>query len=195
LLAFLLGHLARARGKAIEDAMFREWGGPPTTRWLRPSDGNCSEQQKSHWRGAIKRLTGLTIPASITPERTEADIDKVIADATRQARYNLRDREDAAMVRIHNEEYGFVRNLLGLRWHWVSLAVLSLIGCGVLFILGERPWLGLAAAGGSLFLAVCVARELPEYVRRCADRYAESFFAAVVICGAEGSNAAKLPTA
>src|SRR5437016_4719225 len=43
LLAFLLGYLARARGKAAEERMWAEWGGPPTTRWLRPADGTCSD--------------------------------------------------------------------------------------------------------------------------------------------------------
>jgi hypothetical protein len=194
LLAFLLGHLARARGKAIEEAMWLEWGGPPTTRWLRPADETCSEQQKSRWRGALKRITNLAIPASVTADRTEADVDRVINDATRQARYCLRDRPEAAMVRIHNEDYGFVRNLLGLRWHWLGLAVMSLIGCGVMLMLGEKPWLGFIAAAGSLLVAALVGWELPTYMRRCADRYVESFFAAVVACDAEEVKSAAEPT-
>lgn len=181
LLAFLLGHLARARGKAAEESLWRAWGGPPTTRWLRPGDSTCSDQQKSKWRGAIKRITGLTIPASATPERTDADLDRVISDATRQLRYALRECAEGAMVRIHNEEYGFVRNLLGLRWHWLVAAGLSAIGCVALLLGGERAWVGLAVAGGSAVVAFLVGRELPRYVRRCADRYAESLLAAAVL--------------
>jgi hypothetical protein len=181
LVAFLLGHLARARGKAIEQRMWREWGGAPTTRWLRPADETCSAQQKSRWRGAIKRATGLTIPASTTADVTEADIDLVINDATRQLRYALRDRPEAAMVRIHNEDYGFARSLLALRWHWAGLAALSLVACCALLIRGEDAWLGLGVAGGSLMLALFVGRELPRYIRLCAERYAESLFAAAIL--------------
>jgi hypothetical protein len=180
LLAFLLGYLARARGKAAEERIWAAWGGPPTTRWLRPSDQTCSDQQKSRWRAAIKRITGLTIPASVTADRPEAVIDKVVNDATRQLRHVLRDRPEAAMVRIHNEDYGQARNLLGLRWHWAAFAAASLIGCVALFLFGQTPWLGLVVAGVSLLLALLIGRELEGHVRRCADRYAESFFAAVL---------------
>jgi hypothetical protein len=158
LLAFLFGYLARARGKAAEERMWAEWGGPPTTRWLRPADPTCSDPQKSQWRGAIKRVTGLTIPASVTADRTEADIDKVTNDAVRQLRHVLRDRPEAAMVRIHNEDYGQARNLLGLRWHWAGIAALSLIACIVLLFVGQTPWLGLALSGGSLLLALAVGQ-------------------------------------
>src|SRR5438128_2711790 len=49
LIAFALGQLARARGKRLEEPLWAGWGGPPTTRWLRPSDETCSDQQKSKW--------------------------------------------------------------------------------------------------------------------------------------------------
>ncbi len=181
LLTFLLGYLARARGKAVEERMWSAWGGPPTTRWLRPSDRTCSDQQKSKWRGAIKRITGLSIAASVTPDRTEADIDKIVNDATRQLRHVLRDRPESAMLRIHNEDYGQARNLLGLRWYWVGLAAMSLAACFSLLLVGERAWLGVAVSGGSLLMALLVSHELETHVLRCANRYAESFFAAVIL--------------
>jgi len=179
-LAFVLAYLARATGKATEETMWAEWGGPPTTRWLRPSDTTCSEQQKSRWRGVIKRITNLTIPASVTPQRDVAEIDRIINDAVRQLRYKLRDRPEASMVRIHNEEYGQVRNLCGLRWYWVGIAALSLVGCLVLLYLGESAWAGFAVAAASLVLALILAFLAPGMVRRCANRYAESLFAAAV---------------
>lgn len=192
-LAFLLGYLARATGKATEEAMWAEWGGAPTTRWLRPRDTTCSEQQKSRWRGVIKRIINLTIPASATPERDDAEIDRIINDAVRQLRYKLRDRPEAAMVRIHNEEYGQARNLCGLRWYWVGTAALSLIGCFVLLLLGESPWAGFAVSGVSLVLAIVIAFLLPGMVRRCADRYAESLFAAAVLFDENGDTPPSTP--
>ena len=65
LAAIVLGQFARARGRRVEEVLWKAWGGPPTTRWLRPWDQTCSDQQKSKWRGAIKRLTGLSLPASV----------------------------------------------------------------------------------------------------------------------------------
>jgi hypothetical protein len=181
ILAFVMGYLARAHGKTAEVCLWAKWGGPPTTRWLRPTDESRSEQQKSKWRGAIKRLTGLAIPASVSAERTEADIDKVIKDATEQVRYQLRDRPEAAILRIHNEDYGQARNLHGLRWHWVIIAALSFAICVMLLILGQGPWLALGLSGGSLLIALLISRESEEHVRRCADRYGESFFAGLLM--------------
>ena len=181
LVAFVLGHLARARGRNIEEVLWKAWGGSPTTRWLRPWDTTCSDQQKSKWRAAIKKLTGLTLPASVSDDGGQADVDRVNTDAVRQLRYFLRGKPEAAMVATHNEDYGFARNLCGVRWHWVVICVACVVATAVAFAFGLKPFLGLAIAGVCSITAFLIARELPVYVRRCADRYAESLFATAVM--------------
>jgi hypothetical protein len=191
LAAVILGQLARARGRHAEAAMWKAWGGPPTTRWLRSWDQTCSDQQKSKWRGAIKRLTGLTLPASTPEQGRQDEVDRQIADATRQLRYALRGKPEAALLATHNEDYGFARNLCGVRWHWVVLSVACVASCGVAFAFGLRPYLGLAISGAFTAASVLVARELPDYVRGCADRYAESLFAAAYLVSEAQAEAAK----
>ena len=181
LVAFVLGHLARARGRNIEEVLWKAWGGSPTTRWLRPWDTTCSDQQKSKWRAAIKKLTGLTIPASVPASGDQTEVDRVNTDAVRQLRYFLRGKPEAAMVATHNEDYGFARNLCGVRWHWVVICVACVVATAVAFAFGLKPFFGLAIAGGCTLIAFLIARELPVYVRRCADRYAESLFATAVL--------------
>jgi hypothetical protein len=193
LAAIVLGQFARARGRRVEEVLWKAWGGPPTTRWLRPWDNTCSEQQKVKWRGAIKRLTGLSLPASVPPGGSQDDVDRLNADATRQLRYALRGKPEAAMLAIHNEDYGFARNLCGVRWWWVALSLLCLIGCGVAFAFGMRPYLGLAIAGAFSVASTFIARELPDYVKRCADRYAESLFATAIIVSQAMDDSAKQP--
>lgn len=181
LAATLLGHLARARGRGAEDILWKSWGGPPTTRWLRPWDQTCSDQQKVKWRGAIKRMTGLSLPSSVPQGGSRDDMDRQIGDATRQLRYALRGRPEASILATHNEEYGFARNLYGVRWFWVVLSLASLASCGVALALGLRPYLGIAVAVAFTIVSILIARELPDYVRRCADRYAESLFASALL--------------
>ncbi len=181
LVAFVLGHLARARGRRMEEVLWKEWGGPPTTRWLRPWDNMCSDQQKSKWRAAIKRATGLTLPASIPDGGDRIGVDRVNTDAVRQLRYFLRGKSEAAMVAIHNEDYGFARNLCGVRWHWVVICLACFVVAATAFAFGLRPFVGLAIAGVCSITAFLIARELPVYVRRSADRYAESLFAACIL--------------
>lgn len=181
LAAIVTGHFARARGRRIEDDLWKSWGGAPTVRWLRPWDQTCSDQQKTKWRGAIKRLTDLTLPAAVPQGSSQDDVDRRIADATRQLRYALRDKPKAAMLATHNEDYGFARNLCAVRWHWVALSLACLLGCVVTFAFGMRPYVGLAIAGAFSIASVCIGLELPDYVRRCADRYAESLFATAIL--------------
>lgn len=180
LAAIVLGQLARAHGRRVEEVLWNAWGGPPTTRWLRPWDHTCSDQQKAKWRAAIRRLTGLSLPASVPDGRTEDDVDRLNADAIRQLRYALRGKPEAALLATHNEDYGFTRNLSAVRWYWVALSVTCLVGCGVAFAFGMRPYVGLAIAGAFSVVSIFLG-ELPDYVKRRAERYAESLFATTII--------------
>lgn len=181
LAAILLGQYARSRGRVAEDKLWKAWGGPPTTRWLRPSDETCSNQQKVKWRSAIKRITGLSLPASMPDGVSQDHFDRQIADTTRQLRYSLRSQPEAVILAIHNEDYGFARNLYGVRWFWFMLCVACLVGSGVAFGLGLRPYMGTVVALSSVIVSLLIACELPDYVRRCADRYAESLFATAIL--------------
>ena len=194
LAAIVLGHYACARGRAIEPSLWASWGGPPTTRWLRPTDTECSEQQKSKWRGSIKRVTGMSIPAAIPDGATEASIDLTIADATRQLRYTLRNKPNASILQSHNEEYGFARNLYAVRFLSVTLAVICVACCGVAFYLGPKPYAAIAISGAVLVASILVASELPNYVRRSANRYAESLFAIAMMPDSTSPPDDKKPT-
>lgn len=181
LAAIVLGHYARSRGRSVEESTWASWGGPPTTRWLRPNDTTCSGQQKEKWREAIKKQTGMTVPASVPEGSNDATVDQEIAEATRQLRYVLRNKPNATILQSHNEDYGFARNLYGVRFLWVVLAVLCVAGCGFAFALGMKPFAAIAIAFTVLVVSSLVASELPNYMRRCADRYAESLFAAAML--------------
>lgn len=193
LFAVLLGHYARSRGRVAEEALWKSWGGPPTTRWLRPTDDTCSDPQKSKWRGAIKRITGLSIPASMPEGASSEGIDRQIGDATRQLRYSLRSRTEAAILATHNEDYGFARNLYGVRWDWLKVCMVCLVGCGIAFALGLRPYMGLVVAVVFTVVSLVIALELPVYVRRCADRYAESLFASAILVSQAMDETTKQP--
>jgi hypothetical protein len=174
-----LAHFARIPGTRLEAKLCRKWGGLPTRRWLRPTDTTCSEAQKSRWRGAIRTLTGLTLPATLG-NKSEADTDKLIDDAVRQLRHQLRDDPVAGMVRTQNEDYGFARNLAGLRWVWLAFSLAGAAVCGFAFYNGHRQPVALTASGVLFLIAAVSAFTLPAYVCHCADRYAEALLAAAI---------------
>ena len=179
-LAVGVSYLVRAAGKRLEEKLKKKWNGFPTTRWLRPTDTSHSEQQKSRWRGAIRQLTKLSIPASLG-QKSEAEVDKLVNDAVTQVRHELRNKEECRMVMIHNEDYGFARNLMALRWLWLATAAIGLGACAVGAIgLEQRPLLGMALEAVQVLVALLAAFMMPGYVQQCADRYAESLLAAAV---------------
>lgn len=194
LAAIVLGQYARARGRTAEDSLWASWGGPPTTRWLRPTDTTYSDHQKSKWRGAIKRLTGMAIPASIAEGASEARVDQMISEATRQLRYVLRNQPKAAILQSHNEDYGFARNLYGIRFLWVAFSVICVAASCIAFYLGLKPFTAMIVSVAVLVASLLVATELPSYVRRCADRYAESLFSIAMLPDSSSQPNEKNPT-
>ncbi len=177
-LAVMVGHLARAAGVRVERRFVAEHGGLPTNRWLRPTDATKSEQQRRQWYDAIRRLTGFDIEASALTSAEECD--RVIADATRRARDLVRERPEAKLVAIHNEDYGFVRNLQGLMPLWLASCAIGAIACLIQAIWLEASWVGVAIELVLLGAALLLRQALPGYVEHASNRYAESLLAAMV---------------
>jgi hypothetical protein len=99
------------------------------------------------------------------------------------------------IVTVHNEDYGFARNLGGLRWAWFAFSVLGASACGLGLYMGRGNLLAMVVEVGFFLVSICAVFALPGYVRHCADRYAESLFAAAVTVadGLERQQAAAKP--
>jgi hypothetical protein len=87
-------------------------------------------------------------------------------------------------------DYGFARNLAGLRGVWGFFALGSLVGCWSAYIWYDRPILWAVASTIVAVGALALAIVLPRYVRNRARCYAESFLEAVVASAdaAQGNN-------
>ena len=185
LLAVFASHLASAFGNRLQLKMWPDWPhDAPTNRWLHPDDNSTSDQQKNRWYQVIKDLVGLDI-AQAVETGNKHEIRTVINDAVSELRSRLWKSPVGERVRLHNSDYGFARNLTGLRCVWITFAMASLVGC----------WVSNVWQNGSSLLAftstliavgtIILGRILPKYTRQKADRYAESFFAAVVDLNSE----------
>ena len=179
-LAVLASHIASAFGNRLQERMWPDWPhDSPTNRFLQPDDESISKQQKLRWYQAIKELLNLDI-AQAVEEGDNNEVRAVINDAVRELRNRLWKSPVGERVNLHNNDYGFARNFTGFRCVWLSLALVSLVGC----------WVKYGWHGGSIFWAIVstaiaigtlvLAYILPNYVRQKANHYAESFFAAVV---------------
>lgn len=126
-LVYGLGHLARARGEAIEAKLWEGWGGPPSTRFLRHRDSFFTEELKAPIRNALakKFRSRLLSPDEEKGEPERAD--KAIVDAFRQVRQYLRQHDPRGLWYNHDVEYGFSRNLLGCRVLWTTVALAAAV--------------------------------------------------------------------
>lgn len=181
-LAVGISHLASAMGNRLQKKLWPDWPyDAPTNQWLNPENDARSLQQKKQWYGIIKSLTGLDI-ARLAKSEDKAELRRAINDAVSQVRSRLwkHNSDGNDLVRLRNIDYGYARNLTGLRAIWIPTAILSCAGC----------WLSWWQFDGHLLWPVlstvllCVLPlvgifVLPRYVRQKAEYYAEAFFAAM----------------
>jgi hypothetical protein len=174
LLALFAGHLSRALGVAAQGRLFPS--GLPTHNWL-SAHGPRSIQQRMQWQAALRSLTGIDIYLDEDP----AEQQKAIEDAVSQARVRLRGNKKDGLLQTHNEEYGFARNLLGLTPIWLAASLVTVVATGVPLFRGGQDWLIFAIEVVFFVAGVAYAIVGGRYVKWTADRYAESFLAAVVM--------------
>lgn len=187
-LVVLLMNLARARGKAVEADLLAAWGGWPTTVLLRHGNGRIDRFTKERYHAALQALCpGLILPTPAEERAAPARADELYRSATTRL---IERRRDASYKLLHREnaQYGFRRNLLGLKPVALLLVLVALA------LAGGVVWVGLgqlvperaalyadlanrssvyAAVGvdlASLVLWLMLVR--PRFVRLSADEYA-----------------------
>jgi hypothetical protein len=149
----LLARLVRDRGKRIEPKLFKLWGGKPTTVALRHrSTGNSVLLERRHRQ--LGRITGIYVPRAFEenadPDGADATYDTCITALIERTR----DRKRFPLLFEENCNYGFWRNLLGLRP--IGFCT-SLLGTIAIAFLVYRQGLVLnfkTAIGGSINLAL-----------------------------------------
>lgn len=112
---YLLTTVSRAQGKKIEARLLKEWGGWPTTIWLRHSSQYLQPLTLERYH----RFLRDNVPCLKLPSREEEEIDPVAADQGYASAVKwLQERcrgKDFYLVEKENAEYGFRRNLRGMR--------------------------------------------------------------------------------
>jgi hypothetical protein len=166
-LLYLLAAIARSLGKNVERRLLQQWGGWPTTLWLRHSDSNLPRQTKERYH------------ATFLKEQCRG--------------------KDYPLVEKENADYGFRRNLLGLKPLGLVLASTGLMASAIwigtavglrLEDLSSRQWQAIAEqlrespaplmgvlllnASGLVFW-ICVVRD--TWVRQAGDQYARALLA------------------
>lgn len=178
--AFLLTQLARDAGKNGEKGLFARWGGLPSVAIFRHRDTRLDSITKARYH---KKLASLVKEAKApTLEEEQADpnaADGVYAAWSNYLRVNTRDTKKFALLFQENVNYGYRRNVWGLRAIGIAACVLSSLVAGayLYYVHQSTEKLDEAVAAAGAFALVLLACWIfcfsADWVRVAADAYAE----------------------
>jgi hypothetical protein len=113
-LMFLLAKLARYRGRAVERAMIDNNGGRHTTIFLRHRDAAISRATKARIHMLLSQ-NGTVMPTEAEEKASPSAADEQYRGAVDWLLEATRDETRHALVKDELVDYGFRRNLLGLK--------------------------------------------------------------------------------
>ncbi len=125
-LSFLLGQFGADLGKHLESKLWNLWDGPPTTRFLRHGNNEFNENTRLRIHEGLRKL-GIHVPTEEEQKYDWKAADSHFESCTEELIRQTRDKTKFPLVFRGLIEYGFRRNLLGLKPIGVSLAIISLI--------------------------------------------------------------------
>ena len=197
----LLAQIGRDQGRKKQPALWASWGGSPTTRLLRFRD-SPNKFILSRRRAKIENLFGHRLPNEEEEAEDPAGADQQYEAAVSFLLEATRNTSKFPLVFAENINYGFRRNLWGLKPYGLIFAVLAATASWSLFLssVGFPPaesWLDnvvrnpdgvtITRLVGSIFntavIAVWFLVITPEWVRTTAEAYAQRLLGTVDVLG------------
>jgi len=194
-LLFLLSDFARTRGKRLEPVLLQEWGGWPTTIWLRHSDNHLSAEVTRRYHTFLSKQPAIgALPTRDEETREPQNADERYAASVMWLKERCRG-EGFPLVEKENATYGFRRNLLGLKPIGLAICVMTLLAPLVTAFVRSRfhvshpaqfsleayldlPIAVLGALAFSLMmLVIWLFAVKPDWVREAGDQYARALLA------------------
>jgi len=143
---FLMTNICREMGKRLEDSLYREWGGKPTTQLLRHRDGIIDSVTKRRYHTFLAAKINAAFPDAEQEKTDPAKADEAYQSGARWLLDHTRPEagKQFALLFRDNITYGFRRNALGTR----PLGIIIACGCLLWALVKEHV---LFNAGGKLF--------------------------------------------
>ena len=114
-------------GKLKEIKLWKSWDGPPTTRFLRHRDIQFNSIRKMQCHRIFQGLTpDINIPTVEEEMSDPLKADQIYEACTRFLIAKTRDTKKFSLLYKENINYGFLRNLWGLKPLGIVLSLLSL---------------------------------------------------------------------
>ena len=175
-LAYLASQVGADFGKRLEKHLWLMWDGPPTTRFLRHANDEFNAVTREKLFAKLRSI-GLDIPSEDCQERNPRGADTLLEACTSETIRRTRNRERFPLVHQGLTDYGFRRNLLGLKPFGLALSIVAELVCLWRVIVGWGSQEVIAIAMGALvvsllLLVIWVFLVKERWVAASADRYA-----------------------
>ena len=187
----IVAQVGRELGHKEEQKLWESWGGPPTTRLLRHRRAAGDIAPNPRLRRQIEMWIGYALPTEQQERDDPAQADAKYGEVVASLREATRNQANFPLVFAENVNYGFRRNLWGLRPIGLPIAVGFALFFWVLLVLTiwGRPWpdpwwdvlvypdgmatvrLTIAAANTS-FACFWVVLVRPSWIKTAANGYA-----------------------
>lgn len=183
---FVLAHVIRANGRALEGRLFQKWGGVPSTAWLRHRDPRLDPNTKARYHKFLAaHVPELRIPSAAEEAADYRAADHAYASAVKWLLEYTRDAKLYELVFEENVSYGFRRNTLAAKpLALVTIFILAIVAAWVTYSRFDghvehfspeiiAAWLVIA---GDLSLWIRLVTE--AWVKDASDGYSRALLAA-----------------
>lgn len=183
-LTALVAQLGRDEGKRLEPWLFEQWGGKPTTQLLRHGGTHLDVHTKARYHVALSNLLlGPSMPSASAEANDESAADVIYDSCAVYLRDRTRDKSVFPLVHAENVNYGFRRNLWGMRKAGVAISACSLIATLLIAVVRSNAGMPPALPAAASFINACMLvwwllRIKPSWVQVPAFAYAERLLAA-----------------
>lgn len=128
-LFFLFSQIGRDKGRKLENEMWKKWKGTPSTQILRFSNDTIDLHTKRRYHNFLKEKTkiGNELTEEFESENL-IDADSIYTSWSKYLISKSRDTKKYNLLFQENTNYGFRRNLLGLKPIAIAIIILLIIG-------------------------------------------------------------------
>lgn len=176
----LLAQVGRDKGKVKESRLVENWGGMPTTRMLRHRHAANKVILARYHKKLQELLPDTKIPTPAEEQADPAGADEIYKNCTAFLRAKSRDRKRFALVFEENCNYGFRRNLWGMKPLGITTALAGIVAVAFYFVVNYfgkgvavPPRALMCGVGNLLLLLGWVLWFTPDWVKIPAEAYAE----------------------
>ena len=125
---YLAASIARELGKRLENTLYNDWGGKPTTQIQRYRDNTIDSVTKARYHSFLAEHMGIDFPSVAGEKADPAAADEIYQSATKWLLDRTRDQKIFGLLFQENVAFGFRRNCLGLKPFAIVIAVLTVLG-------------------------------------------------------------------